>query len=65
LSLVPAMVRCDGRQCSSTTPDPKAAGWITTSGAVLKGRIVLHDHRAIAGHYCSWNCFCGEPVRDL
>ncbi len=57
--------KCDSRACGRGTSDWRAAGWIYSSGETMQGPKVLHDHRYAAGHYCSWNCFCAEPMQDL
>ena len=56
---------CDRRSCPSSTENWKKDGWIYSSGETIRGTIVLHDHRGVAGHYCSFNCFAAEPVADL
>ncbi len=56
---------CDNRECANETSDWKKDGWIVSSGETIRGKFTIHDHRYTAGHYCSWNCFCKEPVQDL
>ena len=56
---------CDNRACAATTQNWKKDGWIYSSGETVRGTVTLHDHRAVAGHYCSFNCFAKEPVADL
>ena len=56
---------CDRRACPNSTSNWKKDGWIYTSGETIRGEKVLHDHRAVAGRYCSFNCFIAEPVADL
>ena len=56
---------CDNRVCGNTTQNWKKDGWIYSSGETIRGTHVFHDHRSVGGHYCSWNCFCEQPVQDL
>ena len=65
MSQAPALTRCDGRRCARTTSDWRRAGWIFSSGETIVGGKTIHDHRAEAGHYCSWNCFSGTVAAVL
>ena len=64
-----ALFGCDNPRCSNETSDPRRDGWITSSGETIVGGRLLHDHRSMAGHYCSWHCFAPSipdaEVRDL
>jgi hypothetical protein len=65
MSLHAETFKCDGKRCPNTAERPESAGWIRSSGEVRVGGKVLHDHRSVAGHYCSWACFAGQSVLDL
>lgn len=56
---------CDRRACGNQTQNWKKDGWVYSSGETIRGTVVLHDHRSVAGHYCSFHCFAAEPVADL